>query len=78
VNRAGYFRQKTDEQRGLVEYLDFWDTSRCTVPLGAKIAVTIEDRDCIDPELVLHPERAYEWSNPDHPAGCGSPRKPKK
>ena len=42
VNRAGYFRQRIDDQGQQVELPDFWQPELCTKALDAKIAVTIE------------------------------------
>jgi len=44
VSRAGYFRQKIDEQGHQVELPDFWQPELWAKPLDAKVAVTIEGR----------------------------------
>jgi starch phosphorylase len=44
VSRAGYFRQKIDEQGHQVELPDFWQPELWAKPMDAKVAVTIEGR----------------------------------
>lgn len=44
VSRAGYFRQKIDEQGHQLELTDFWQPELWAKPLDAKVAVTIEGR----------------------------------
>jgi starch phosphorylase len=45
VSRAGYFRQEIDAQGRQIEHRDTWDPARAATPLGAKVAVRIEERD---------------------------------
>ena len=44
VSRAGYFRQAFDDQGRQVERAAVWDPGRWSLPLDAKIAVSIEGR----------------------------------
>jgi starch phosphorylase len=45
VSRAGYFRQEIDARGRQIEHPDTWDPAQAATPLGAKVAVRIEDRD---------------------------------
>jgi starch phosphorylase len=44
VSRAGYFRQRIDEQGHQIELPDYWQPELWAKPLDAKVAVTIEGR----------------------------------
>lgn len=44
VSRAGYFRQRIDEQGRQIELPDYWQPELWAKPLDAKVAVTIEGR----------------------------------
>ena len=44
VSRAGYFRQRIDEQGRQQELPDYWQPELWAKPLDAKVAVTIEGR----------------------------------
>lgn len=45
VSRYGYFRQEITEQGAQLEHPDFWDPSQRLQRVGAKIALTIENRE---------------------------------
>jgi starch phosphorylase len=45
VSRAGYFLQEIDARGRQIEHPDTWDPAREATPLGAKVAVRIEERD---------------------------------
>lgn len=45
VSRAGYFRQEIDATGRQIERPDWWEPARWAIPLNAKIAVPIEDRE---------------------------------
>lgn len=44
ISRAGYFRQKLDDQGHQSEEADNWEPERWMKPLNAKVAVTIENQ----------------------------------
>jgi len=44
VSRAGYFKQRIDEQGNQLELPDYWQPELWAKPLDAKVAVTIEGR----------------------------------
>src|SRR6185436_10439960 len=45
VSRAGYFRQEIDAQGQQVEREDAWEPQKFAVPLGEKIALTMQGRE---------------------------------
>jgi len=44
VSRAGYFRQEIDPQGRQIEHPANWDPAQWTRPLGAKVAMAMEER----------------------------------
>lgn len=58
LSRAGYFRQRIDDQGRQIEQPDTWEPEGFAAPLGSKIAVTLEGRSVwISAWLYIHEGR---------------------